>query len=223
MSAGPNKPKNQPRRRRRTGSDKNTRQGFSRIPDPAWPIILEVLEEQGLSALYDLCSAARFDVAEVVRLTPAGHRRWKLGDEEFELPRATSERLETLNAILADHEDDPGGPAGYLTTALKRVTTEVKRRLAEAGYTWAPNVKVTVGTLHQASDEFAEARWRDQPHLLASFRRNPSVRPEGVRPATNITSAAAFDHAFAKIIAEVDPLLSDRARQALEELREEGQ
>lgn len=93
MSGSEHRPPGKARPRRRSGPDRRVTHGFSRLPEPARPVVVEVLDEMGIGALVDLCAGLRLELSEVCRMERDGAGRWVLNDEFVPLPEETSSRL----------------------------------------------------------------------------------------------------------------------------------
>lgn len=220
MSGSQHRPPGPARRRRRSGPDRPVTHGFSRIPGPAYPVVVAVLDEMGLGALIDLCAGLRIELSEVCRIERDSAGRWMLNGEVVPLPKETSSRLERLKSSLAERAKARQRPAAELVAdLLKAATTEVRRRLSGAGHAWAPHVVVSARALHHMADETADQLFGDDPARLRTFRRSPYARPGETRPPTSAKVADAFDEAMAPLVADVLERLSERARSALKGLK----
>ena len=221
MSGSPHRPPGPRRRKRRAGPDRPTRRGFTRIPEEAGPAVLACLEEAGLGAVHDLCAGLRFELAEIVRMEATG-LDWLLNGEVVQIPTHTSERLRALQARLHEQATEKGRmPAELLGDELKKVTTQVRGRLAPT-HRWARNIVINARSLHQLADEQAHDRYRDEAPRLRTYRRTPNARAETVRPATTAMVADSFDRAMTPLLEEVWSRCTPRARDAIERLKERG-
>lgn len=219
MSGSQHRPPGPARPARRSGPDRPVTHGFSRIPGPARPVVVCVLDEMGLGALVDLCGGLRLELFEICRMERDGAGRWVLNGESVPLPEETSSRLEALKCVLAERAKARKRPAAELAAdLLKAATTEVRRRLSAAGHAWAPHVVVSTRTLHQMADEAAVRLFGDDPARLRNYRRSPYAKPGEVRPPTTEEVADAFDEAMAPLVTDVLERLSERARSALKAL-----
>lgn len=221
MSGSEHRPPGPRRRRRRAGPDREIRHGFSRIPEEAGPAVLACLEAARLGAVHDLCAGLRFELAELAAMEPVGSE-WVLNGEAVPLPPATAERLAVLHARLAElaaGKKKHRAPAELLGDELKRVTTQVRRRLAAATYRWARNVVVNARSLHQRADESAHDRHGDDPPRLRMYRRTPYAEADDVRPATTAAVAEAFDRAMTPLLEEVWSRCTPRAHEAIDRLK----
>jgi len=203
---------------RRAGPDRPVTHGFSRIPEPARPVVIEVMEQLGIGALYDLCAGLRFELAEVARMQPDGEGGWVLNGEVVPLPEETSQRLGELKELLSAKVAETGRrPAELAADLLKLATSEVRRRLG-ADCAWRRHVVVSTRTLHQIADEQADRLLGDDPVRLRVYRRSPYARPGSVRPPTTTKVADAYDAALAPLLEAIWQRLTREARAALEGL-----
>ncbi|MHB1721180.1 MAG: hypothetical protein ACYCS4_13975 [Acidimicrobiales bacterium] len=131
------------------------------------------------------------------------------------LPATLAATVEKTLAVLSDKE-------GRAISDLldRKVTLEVRRRLAAGGHLWARHVVVGMNVLHRLADGAAARRFWDRPEHLRAWRRSAWATPEEVLPPSVDVIAADYDDAEAPFWHLVAKLLSQEDMEALAALEE---
>lgn len=210
-----------PRRQHRFGPDKPARRGLSRLPEVAWPVLIEILEEEGLAGLVDACGALHLSVRQAARLQhdPAEPSMFVSDGDQLVVPGEAATRLERLGATLA--AVSCGDPGAWVARRLHGpVSTKLRRRLLPE-HPWAAHVWVTVRLLRQRADELAVEQIGARPEYLRAYTRSAYAHVDELRPATTRAGADLLDAGLATFWNEVDAQLTPRARAALARVRGE--
>jgi hypothetical protein len=181
-----------------------------------------VLGELGLAGLPTLVCLLRLSGSEIARCSLDANQlvlgeqddsrevRWTLPENLVPAVRDTLERL--------------GGAPGRRVSDLldRKVTPEVRRRLAAAGHPWAVHVQVGMHVLHRLGDAAAARRFGDRPDVLRAWRRSSWASFEEVLPLTTDVVADDYDEAEDGFWRKVSSLMSEAERSALAELDKEA-